>query len=159
MDPTTLMQALQVCWCELLASTSDGAPATCCLVAGKPAIVDCCNGYAWVRLVQAYPTEFFPQPFNTAKKCPALTWALVVEVGVTRCAAGPCSPTDTTCCANEAAAADALFSDFEAARKLWSCGCIGLANDQIIPGQMRVYGPEGGCVGVTMTATLQASYA
>lgn len=160
MTPEELMAAVLACWCDLLASTTDGAPASCCWVAGTPAVADCCASFAWVRMVNSYPTEFFPQPYNQAKKCPALTWAIVVEVGVTRCAANPSNcddPNGNPCCDAEEAVAAALFSDFQAARRLFSCGCIGLASDQIIPGRVQTYGPEGGCVGITAQATFQVT--
>jgi hypothetical protein len=157
LNPSDTLAAVQACWCELLESTVGGAPAQCCVVVGVPALVDCCAGFAWVRLVNAYPTTNFPRPYNEATKCPLLTWALVVEVGITRCAAQPCDPLGNACCDAEAESSAQIMSDFAAAAKLFLCGCIGLAPDQIVPGQVRPYGPEGGCVGLTAQATLQAS--
>lgn len=154
MDVATIMAKLQVCWCELLETSLGGAPAACCVTAGLPAIPECCGGFGWVRLLGAYPSVAFPQAATQPQRCFIDTWALQVEVGITRCAPQPCDILGITCCDSEADAAAILMDDFLQARRLFTCGCLGLSSDQVIPGAWKVYGPEGDCLGATMTATI-----
>lgn len=157
MTPEDLLAAIQCCWCATLEGSLGGAPATCCVTAGAPSIPDCCAGYAWVRLVDAYPSVAFPQVQTQPQRCIIDTWAIQVEVGIQRCAPQPCDTLGNVCCDAEKDAAAILLDDWRQIRKLFTCGCIGLSSDQIIMGKMTVYGPQGGCNGVSMKATLRAS--
>lgn len=143
--------ALRDCWCAAL----DDTVATCCITAGIPVIVECCAGYAWVRLIGAYPSQAFPQQLATAERCRIDTWALQVEIGVARCAAEPCDMLGAPCCEQELVAAVELMEDFARARRVFTC-CLTdtLRSDEIIPGAWKVSGPEGGCIVSTMNATL-----
>ncbi len=156
MSPDDILAAIAACFCELLEDTVGGAPATCCLTAGRPSIPDCCAGYAWVRLTGAYPTVAFPAIESRPTNCYTSELAIQVEIGITRCAPAPCDQLSNTCCDAEAAAQAILMDDWKAARKLFQCGCIGLPKSAIVIGPMKTYGPEGGCIGFSMTATLRA---
>lgn len=148
---------LQACWCNLLATSLGGAPAACCVTAGRPIIPDCCGGFAWVRLLGAYPSVSFPAAATQPQRCFIDTWALQVEIGITRCAPQPCDVMGNVCCTNEEEAAAILMDDFNRMRQLFTCGCLGLSSDSVIPGQWKPYGPEGECLGATMTATIFTS--
>lgn len=157
MTPEQLLPAIQACFCALLAATVGGAPAMCCVVTGQPSVPNCECGFAWVRLVSAYPSVNFPVAQLAPQKCIIDTWAMKIEVGITRCAPAPCDMLDNSCCAAEATANAILLDDWRALRQLWTCGCIGIPQDQIVFGDVRVYGPTGGCLGVIGTATIFTS--
>ena len=83
MEPIEMLQALATCWCQALANTVGGAPASCCMVASDPVIPSCCEGFAWVRMVSMVPVY----PKNTGPtRCNHPTWKMVVELGISRCA-------------------------------------------------------------------------
>lgn len=157
MNPDDILAALSACWCGLLATSLGGAPATCCIAAGNPSVADCCAGFAWVRFTGSYPSTTFPTMENRPSNCLTAELAMQVEVGITRCAPAPCDLTENICCDAEAAANTILMDDSRLLRKLFQCGCIGLPNSAIIMGPTKVYGPEGGCLGVLATATLRAT--
>lgn len=148
------MAAVVACFCKQLASSLGGAPAACCLVSGKPAVPSCEKGFAWARLISAYPSVTFPQQMVTPQRCLIDTWGLKVEIGITRCAPAPCDQLSNACCDAEAKAAAILMDDFRAMRRVWTCGCLGIASDKLVVGDWAVYGPEGGCQGSTMKATI-----
>ncbi len=91
------MQPLLDCMCDALAV--QGWEGDCCLAAAEPSFVNCCEdadeegngggGGAWGRLVRAYPSSRFPAEDGSAgllTECtPTMQWALVVELGATRC--------------------------------------------------------------------------
>lgn len=156
-DPQSILEQLQACWCAQLETSLGGAPAACCISAGIPAIPECCGGYAWIRLIGAYPSVNFPQINNQPSRCFIDTWALQVEIGITRCAPTPCDSLSNVCCTSSQDAAAILIDDFMQMRQLFTCGCLGLRSDQIIPGAYKVYGPEGQCLGGTMSATIFTS--
>lgn len=156
MTPSDILAALEACWCSILATSLGGAPGTCCTAAGSPSVADCCAGFAWVRLVGGFPSTNFPALESRPSNCLTAEIAMQVEVGITRCAPSPCDQTENVCCDAEAAANVILMDDWKMLRKLFACGCIGLPNSAIILGPMKVYGPEGGCLGVVATATLRA---
>ena len=157
MNPTDILAAIQACWCTLLQGSLGGAPAQCCTVVGPPAIVQCCDGFAWVRLIGAYPTgPNFPAHLTVSQNCPAYTWALQIEVGITRCAPEPCDVLDNTCCSAQASAAAIQLNDFALMQQIF-CSCdTGIASRDIVIGSYTPYGPEGGCIGGKLTVTINA---
>jgi hypothetical protein len=155
--PEQLLPAISACLCAILADSAGGAPGVCCVVAGQPSVPNCECGFAWVRLVSAYPSVAFPTANSKPQNCIIDTWALKVEVGVTRCAPAPCDVLDNSCCVEQEAANAILLDDFRALRQLFTCGCIGIPHHDIVIGDLRVYGPQGGCLGVIMTATIFTS--
>jgi hypothetical protein len=157
MDVSSILLNIKSCFCALLADSVGGAPATCCITAGTPAIADCCAGFAWVRLVNAYPTQTFPAHANIVNNCAFDTWALTVEVGVARCAAQPCDQAGNVCCDSSEAANDVLMGDFKAMRALFSCGCTGLNSREVLVGNWTVGTPSGGCLDSRLTAVVLTS--
>lgn len=148
------MVALRDCWCAQLGDTVS----TCCITAGEPVIVECCSGFAWVRLIGAYPSVAFPQQFAVADRCRIDTWAIQVELGVSRCAPEPCGVLGAACCEAELTAALVQWDDFARMRRVFSCCLLAsIRPDEMIPGPWRVAGPEGECITSAMTATLFVS--
>lgn len=152
-----ILDNVQACFCSILADTLGGAPSQCCVTAGVPIVGDCCAGFAWVRLVNAWPTSAFPSHANVPTNCMLDSWALQIEVGVTRCAPQACDQIGNVCCAAQAGASAIMMDDFKAMRKLFSCQCTGISAKQIVVGNWTPYGPEGGCVGSKMLATILTS--
>lgn len=152
-----ILNNLQACFCAILAETVGGAPADCCVTAGQPIIADCCAGFAWIRLVRSYQTHAFPAHANVPTNCMLDQWAIVVEIGVARCAPASCDSIGNVCCEAQATANDILLSDFHAMRKLFSCGCTGISAKEIVTGDWAPVGPEGGCLASKMTATILSS--
>lgn len=150
-----LLVSIQNCWCEALQDSVGGAPATCCIIVGQPVVPDCCSGFAWVRMLSAYPTLDFPSQDTEAHRCRVDTWAAVIEIGVTRCAPQPCDPLGNPCCDSEFDATLAMLDDFARLRRLLSC-CVGVPADSVVPGQWAVQGAgaEGGC----LTNAIQATF-
>lgn len=157
MTPEELLPAISACLCTILADTAGGAPAVCCVTAGQPAVPNCECGFAWVRLVSAYPSVNFPVAQNAPQNCIIDTWALKVEIGIARCAPTPCDVMDDVCCEAQETANAILLDDFRALRQLWTCQCLGIPSNNIIMGELRIQGPQGGCVGLVMTATIFTS--
>lgn len=158
MNPADILATLIACFCENLALTTRGAPANCCIVATAPVVPDCCPGYAWVRIVSAYPSQRFPQLDSSADRCRPPTWAMVVELGVDRCAPEPCEAMSPSCCEAETNAALDQLSDFEAFRRTLGC-CLtlstDLALDEVIMGVWATGQSQGGCLRSTQTATIR----
>lgn len=164
MDPEAIMLALQTCWCEALidpvtlVSTVDA----CCITASTPVIPECCGGFAWVRLVGAYPTLNFPQLLSSAERCRHDQWALDIELGVARCVPEPCDVLGQPCCDGELIGAMAVWDDFARMRRVFGCclpvsgGAVGLKSDDIIPGVFGVAQLQGTCLVRTMQATIRS---
>lgn len=149
-----LLVALQTCWCNSLQESLGGAPAACCVIAGEPVVADCCQGFAWVRLITTYPTHEFPSQDFEPHRCPLGIWASVVEIGISRCAPKPCGVLSNACCDAEMDATLILLDDAARMRNILSC-CVGVPADSVIPGQWQVQGPQGGCITSTMRATFR----
>lgn len=149
-----LMQTIQACWCEALEDSLGGAPAECCWVAGPPVVADCCGGYAWVRLISAYPSVDFPAQDTDAHRCPLGTFAANIELGISRCAPMPCGDTENTCCESELQVALVLLDDYARGRFALQC-CLGLPGDAVVLGTWQAQGPEGGCSTGVLRATIR----
>jgi hypothetical protein len=50
---------------------------------------ECCEGLAWVRDVTHFPSIDFPNPDSAPTNCGPTMWAVVLEIGVARCAPVP----------------------------------------------------------------------
>lgn len=158
MNPADILAALIACFCENLALTTRGAPQNCCIVSGDPVLPDCCAGLAWVRLLSAYPSQSFPQADSKGDRCRPPVWAMVVELGVDRCAVPPCDALSPACCELETNAALDQLSDFEAFRRTLGC-CLtqstDLALDEVVMGAWSPGESQGGCQRSTQTATIR----
>lgn len=160
-SPEQIMLAIQACWCEQLKDAQGvSTVGACCITATVPVVAECCAGFAWVRLVGAYPSMNFPALLGTPENCRLDTWALTVEIGVARCVPEPCDVLDNSCCEGELAGAVGIWDDFARMRRLWTC-CLpvrgaaeGLRSNEIIPGAFQVGQRQGNCVTRSMMATL-----
>lgn len=118
---------------------------------------ECCEGLAWVRCVTVYPSSNFPVQDAEASMCGPTGWAVVVELGVARCApmkdanaiptAAEWSEVTAATMADAAAIRRAVglfktMADFEDA--LW------------LVGAWLPMTTEGGCVGGAMQVNVSA---
>lgn len=118
---------------------------------------ECCEGLGWVRNVTTYPSESFPDPDTAATACGPSAWAVVLEVGIARCAPVPDGSeipsgedwdnTTAAVMADMAAIIRAVrvfkeLSDYE--DTLW------------LVGAWLPLTTEGGCVGGAMQVTISA---
>lgn len=159
LSPEDILVRLRDCFCEQLALSPGGAPAECCIVATSPVIAQCCAGFAWVRILTAYPSHPFPALTQAAERCLPPVWAMQVELGVSRCAPAPCGPLSNPCCDEELDATLILLGDFTAMVSTLGC-CLtptngGLGKDEVVMGPWIVSEPDGGCVESKMTATIR----
>lgn len=118
----------------------------------------CCDGLAWVRINDAYPSSDFPVPDPIGNKCWPVAWAQRYEVGILGC-----YPSDTpmlTCSQLN------VMAEQDAARiqylKRVAC-CFGdrlKANPRtrgrlwVVEG-IAVQGPRGGCLSRVMSVLIQ----
>lgn len=159
-DPTELLQKLATCWCTALGESVGGAPATCCMVSSDPVIPTCCDGFGWVRMVglaAVYPGSGQPT------RCNHPTWAMHVELGISRCAVCIDDGLQNPCCDNEAAAINLQMGDFAAFTRALGCCLLArpadpyadsVSSDQVRIGSWVVEDPSGGCVTARGTATI-----
>lgn len=139
-------------------------PCSVGLVAGSMAAVDrgldCaggCAGQLWVRLEALHPTLEFPAPHGGAVRGP-LSWAVVVEVGLVRPAPmirgdGPTLALPSM--AEETDAADTALLDAAVLREALVVRYAQALDVGIALGSWTPFGPSGGIVGGTWTATLE----
>jgi hypothetical protein len=119
----------------------------------------CCQGLAWVRVLNITPSINFPQADTTPSDCPHSSYAVEFELGAIRCMtfgsiqAGPtcdqwtdvflqvdedaASMRRAICCLFDLVAANATFID------------------QIVTGTWVPIDNQGGCIGGLMTVTVQ----
>lgn len=118
---------------------------------------ECCDGIGWVRNVTTYPSTNFPDQDSVASNCGPLSWAVVLEIGIARCAPTP-EAQDLTTAEEWDAAADAISGDAAAIRRA-------VATFKTLPeyedtlwlvGAWLPLPTEGGCMGGAMQVTIQA---
>lgn len=114
----------------------------------------CCEGLAYVKIMNTYPSDNFPEPNDTYTPCGANQWAVDLELGVLRCApVGTIDyvPTD----ADWTAAVEQVAHDQAALRQAVAC-----FRDQLEPGTPWIpragtsISPQGGCTGSTQVVTV-----
>lgn len=111
-------------------------------------------GLAWVRLVRFYPTDDFPAEKEDWSPCGPAGWAVVLEMGVLRCApVGDASslPTDE----QWRAAVHLQMKDAAAMRKAVDC-CFGLQipSETLMTAPWEERAPEGASMGGTQQVTV-----
>jgi len=117
---------------------------------------ECCVGLAWVRLVRQYPSRSFPDPDETASPCSVSRWALVLELGVARCAPTGDAGTIPTC-EDWTAAAVTHYADLAALRRTVCCYEKAHHPDRkVVISDAVPQTVEGGCTSVTMQVTISA---
>jgi hypothetical protein len=117
---------------------------------------ECCAGLAWLRLVQVYPSQSFPDPDTGSAPCGVLRWALVFELGAARCA--PVAESGVPTCEQWQAAAVTHFADMAALRRTVCCYEREVKPDrQVVVSSGQIpQTTEGGCTAVTMQITVSA---
>jgi hypothetical protein len=160
--------ALLTCLCNALsanASQDYPAPEICCLRVGEGVALDitnelvdeCCQGLAYVRIDNFYPTGSADAPFPSPSsdfaldRCSPYAWGLQMEMGVYRCVSN--QPT----CDEWTIAAQRQMLDAKSMRQALCCFMRNLDPGTVSMTPWQSKGPEGGCVGGTMTITVMVT--
>jgi hypothetical protein len=119
----------------------------------------CCDGTAYVRFASAYPSANFPQPDQGDRNCDPIAWGTIWEVGIMRCApVGTANfitdmPTWAATNAIQMSDNNALEVTSTSYKQIYATG----ANDAgVLVGQVTPLGPQGKCVSLSMSITIQA---
>lgn len=113
----------------------------------------CCEGFAWVRMGSATP-GYGDDETSASARCNVMTWGLELEMGIVRCA--PMGTDEEIVSEVEhAATAVALAEDFMALRKAICCFGDLVPGYEFTVGTWSPAGPLGGCVGSSITLTVQ----
>jgi hypothetical protein len=116
---------------------------------------ECCEGLGWVRNVTTFPSTNFPDPDAESTACGPLAWAVVLEVGIARCAPVPDGNEIPTADEWNAVTA-AVMADMAAIRRAIRVFKT-LADYEDSPWLVGAWLPlttEGGCVGGAMQVTI-----
>lgn len=167
-DPViTAAEKLLGCLTDLLDSEAPVCRSS--LVPGQVVVMDeCCDcesgmseGQASVRVDSVYPTLSFPTPLTQGNRVAAgvgvETYAVVLEMGVFRCAATMTEDGSPPSAAELTADAVAALRDAQIMRRAARC-CFGLdpggdEDELVLVGAWRPVGPAGGCHGGIVTVT------
>lgn len=166
-DAVTAAAQMMVGCLDVAVSQTDSAgrgwPGSVCLRTGArvdlllaQARDECCEGLAWVRLVNSYPSRDFPEQDTTYRACDPAQWAAVLELGVARCApvaGGAAIPT----CGEWTAVSLAVMDDRRRMAQAVCCFRTEWADPDdrmMIVGMWQPIETEGGCVGGTMQVTI-----
>lgn len=114
---------------------------------------ECCDGLAWVREGDIFPSSDFPTADTTANKCLPV-WAFELEIGIIRCA--PVGTINDTVTDDEHLQTALLLSEDIAAIRRALCCFIDAWEYAVAIGRIAKVGPEGGCMGNLATLTVQA---
>lgn len=163
-DPVAqpILDALLLCLEEQVARVPDPPAAVCMRPGDRVDLLmaqgrdECCEGLAWVRLASIYPSSVFPAPDEAYVKC-QLGWAVVVELGVARCAPVGDETTLPTC-DQWTTATNHTTADAAALRRTLLCfrQIEEFRHRLHVPGAWLPMTTEGGCVGGSMTVTVYA---
>lgn len=122
---------------------------------------ECCEGIASVRLVRFFPTDQFPQEATRpATEGGVTSWALELELQVVRCTASPgadMAPSDEVLSGGAMMATDDWAAMRRAACCQYETGSNGVLDYMVGAGLPTT--AEGGCIGATLTVTLQVECA
>lgn len=144
-----------------LASTPAGTPAATLVSINRPAFDACCDGFAYVAFMRAFPAWDFPLADQRMGNCHSRI-AVEVEVGVIRCAPG-LSDDQTSPWPSLGAVNDSSVQVMADAQAMMLALLVFLNDPPIdgdaLLGSATAYGPEGGCVGTTVTVTFDLSAA
>lgn len=81
-----ILEMVRDCLCDQLDRSLGGPVCRCAIVQGSTTILDeCCAGFAWVRVVESYPSVNFPARKTGAEFCETFTMAARLQLGVARC--------------------------------------------------------------------------
>lgn len=118
---------------------------------------ECCEGLGWVRCVTVYPSTRFPSPDADPTTCGPLGWAIVLEIGVVRCAPVPEADTIPSAAVWDGVTA-AVMADAAAIRRAVTVfkALEDYEDTQWLVNPWLPLTTEGGCVGGAMQVTIQA---
>lgn len=160
-----LAESLLACLCGELDDTVGGPVCTCCLSPG-PEPADCCpcdggDGKAWVRVIRIFATGArFALPALDPSACKTGALAVELELGVYRCVSTIDDEGNSPTCDQRNADAAKILDDAAAMRRAVKC-CFPATDEgthrQVIIGDWRSLGPEGGCAGGALTVTIEAA--
>jgi hypothetical protein len=159
-----LADALRDCFCTALAEVS--APVgCCCLHPGAEVAWDSCDpGQAWVRVASIYPLAArFPQAADGVDPQPCggtNGWGVVLELGAVRCMPTVSDAGELPSCEDVTAVTRLVLADAHAMRRAalccrWRETCTNREVDLLV-GAWTPIGPQGVCVGGTLSVTVQA---
>ncbi len=118
---------------------------------------ECCEGLGWVRNVTTYPAgQAFPAPDGSSTACGPLAWAVVLEIGIGRCA--PVPDGNAIPSADDWTAVTRAVMDDQAAirRAVVVFKQLETWEDSLwLVGAWTPFRTEGGCVGGSMQVTIQ----
>lgn len=157
-----MLQDALACLCEA-ATLNPKPPLACCFrpyVNGTALFGtladECCDGLAFVYFGPAYPSrDNFPAPDSEPVTC-GLTWAMTVQLGIWRCApigtlqaAPSCDDWNTV--------SEDLLNDYATLRDAVCCLISQRQSKTIHVGPWSIIndGPEGACIGSSITLTVQ----
>lgn len=156
-----LMQRLLDCLCTQLVQTIEGPVCQCCLHSGLLVPMDACcdcgngQGQAAIRPVSVYPSTRFPIQDTGFDRCPAQTYAAVLDMSVYRCASTQDDAGNPPSCADQTADTLGLIDDMVAMRRAVVC-CLGSnPDDDFVLGAWSPVPVTGGCQGGTMLVTVR----
>lgn len=163
-DPVAqpILDALLVCLEAEVAKVAE-PPASVCLRPGDRVDLlmaqgrdECCEGLAWVRLASVYPSTRFPTPDESFERCPG-GWAVVVELGVARCAPVGDEHSLPTC-EHWVDSVNHVTADAAALRRtLMRLRTLDdFHHTMTVAGTWEPMTTEGGCVGGAMLVTVKA---
>lgn len=118
---------------------------------------ECCLGLAWVRVASIAPssTANWPSQDVVPPRCGVQQWAVVLEMGIVRCAPVPTvSAIPTVDTWN--GVTEAVLADFAVMDRAICCFQDGFRR-LTLPGQWQPLSIDGMCVGGTMELTAAAS--
>lgn len=139
---------------------NENPPAKFCLRVGDEVRQDlslfedeCCDGLAYVKVNQVYPSANFPEPLEDPRSCAIDMWAVDLEMGVFRCS--PVGDVATLAsCEEWTASASQVHYDADAMRRAVACfrGTL-VPGDEVVVRAWLPLGPGGGCTGGTQIVT------
>jgi hypothetical protein len=118
---------------------------------------ECCDGVAWVRVDTVYPSDSFPAKNTVPSPCGPLGYAVVLEMGVVRCAPTP-DAEEVITCEEWTALADAVLADAAAMRRAVCCFVAADTNvDRLVVEDGWTPLPtQANCAGGTLRLTVEA---
>lgn len=114
---------------------------------------ECCEGLAWVRVVGGFDSAKFPAPDQLPTKCIGDRMAVVLEMGVARCAPTP-DATAIPTCEEWTEVTQRVMDDWAAMRRAARCFQALNPTRLMIRGGWQPLPTEGGCVGGTLLVTV-----
>lgn len=116
---------------------------------------ECCSGLGWIRVDSFFPSsDVFPTQDDTPPPKGTAAWAIVLELGVFRCAPSP-DEDDIPSAAQWADVVQTVMDDAAAMRRAICCLTDQHGRQRVLPGQWVPLDVQGGCAGGYMTVTVK----